>query len=83
MSVKVAVSLDEPLLERIDSAAKELDIPRSRLIARAADEYVARLESQLITEQLNRVYAEPPTPEEIEVQTMMREYRRRLIKEPW
>jgi metal-responsive CopG/Arc/MetJ family transcriptional regulator len=83
MSVKLAISLEEPLLERIDSAAKHLEIPRSRLIAQAADEYVARLESQLVTEQLNRVYADPPTPEEVEYQQQMREYHRRMHKEPW
>lgn len=83
MSVKVAVSLEEPLLERIDSAARELEMPRSRLIARAADEYVARLERRLITERLNRVYAEPPTPEEADALQQMKERRRRMVREPW
>ena len=56
-AVKTAISLDETLLERVDQLASELHVPRSRLLARAAEELLERYENRQMLSRLNRVHA--------------------------
>ena len=37
-AIKTAISLEEPLLQRIDKLARGLGLPRSRVLAQAAEE---------------------------------------------
>lgn len=67
MVIKAAVSLDENLLERIDRAARELRLSRSRLLARAAEQFLADHENRALVERLNRAYSVQPTAEEAEL----------------
>jgi len=82
-TVKTAVSLDGSLLERIDDLAEELELPRSRVIARAAEEFLKRRESRRLLEELNEVYADEPTPEEMELQRRMRALHREVVTGEW
>lgn len=82
-TVKTAVSLEGSLLERIDGLAEELDLPRSRVIARAAEEFLQRRETRRLLEELNEVYADEPTAEEIELRRRMRSKHRKLVAGQW
>ena len=82
-TVKTAVSLEGSLLERIDSLAEELDLPRSQVIARAAEDFLRRLESRRLLEELNEAYAGDPTPEEVELQRRMRALHREVVAGEW
>lgn len=82
-AIKTAVSLDERLLERIDRAAEELRLPRSRLLARAAEEFLVEYENQKLLEQLDRAYSDPPTAEEEELRRRHRRGHRRAVEDPW
>ena len=79
-SVKTAISLEPPLLDRIDSLARELEVSRSRLLSLAAEEYLRRHESERMLAALNRAYADPPTPEESRLRAVMRERQRRRVE---
>jgi metal-responsive CopG/Arc/MetJ family transcriptional regulator len=57
-SVKVAVSLPEPLFEQLESAAAQLDRPRSQVIASALQEYLRRRQVNDLRERINRAYAD-------------------------
>lgn len=64
--MKTAISLPDDLFAAMDALAKKLGIPRSRLVAEALAEYVARHRSGRITERLDALYgaerAEVPKP---------------------
>ncbi len=84
MTVKTAISLNRSLLARIDAAAVELSMSRSRFLARAAEELVRRLENRKLLAQINEAYADGPDAEERELQGEMWELQRRqLRKEDW
>ena len=53
-TVKTAISLPEPLFNRAESVAHELQISRSQLVAKAVDEFVKRYERQALIEAINR-----------------------------
>jgi len=53
--MKTAVSLPDGLYEEAEKTARSLGIPRSRLYARALQEFIERHRRELITERLNRV----------------------------
>jgi predicted transcriptional regulator len=82
--IKTAISLDEELLRRVDAVARELDEPRSRVLARAAEDFLRRLENQHLLESLNRAYSdEVPGPEEAAEKALRRERHRRLVEGEW
>src|SRR5918996_2611777 len=77
--VKTAISLPEPLFERADAFARQQNISRSQLFARAVEEFLRRHESQALLEALNRVYEDfSPTPEEKEVRRLMKQKQREM-----
>lgn len=82
-SVKTAISVDSGLLQRIDSAARELDLPRSRLLARAAEEFLQRLDDQRLVAALDRAYGADPGAEEAELRRQVRPRHRSLVEGEW
>ena len=83
MATKTAISLDESLLERIDQAARELRLPRSRLLARAAEDFLTQHESRKLLERLDRAYSDQPTAEEVGVRRGHRRRHRRAVEGSW
>src|SRR5258706_15306579 len=83
-TVKTAISLDQALFKETNRTARELRVPRSRVISIALEEFFRRRRSREMTEQLNRVYAGGPTKEERRVQeSAMAQLRERLKDEKW
>ncbi len=62
--MKTAVSVDDALMEQADKAARDLGLSRSALVAEALRVFLRQRRQALITEQLNRVYADEPSPAE-------------------
>lgn len=82
-SVKTAISLDADLLERIDAQARASDVPRSRLLAQAAEEYLRRRENERLLEQLNSVYGADGGEEEAALRRLWRPRHRRMAEGEW
>jgi metal-responsive CopG/Arc/MetJ family transcriptional regulator len=80
MTVKTAISLRPPLLNRIDASAKELGVSRSAFLAAAAEELIQKLENRKLLSQLDEAYADAPDQEERELQERMRDLQRRQIE---
>ena len=80
MTVKTAISLRPPLLNRIDSSAKELGLSRSAFLAAAAEELIQKLENRKLLRQLDEVYADAPDQEERELQERMRDLQCRQVE---
>ena len=80
-TIKTAISLPEPLFNRAESVARELQISRSQLVAKALDEFMKRFERQALIEAINRAYLdEPPTAEEKKLLQGIRENQRKLLE---
>jgi metal-responsive CopG/Arc/MetJ family transcriptional regulator len=81
--IKTAVSLQESLVERLDRLARELNISRSQLFSRAADEFLRRHETPTLLESINRALEGDPDPEEKARVRAMRNKHRRLVEGEW
>lgn len=82
-TIKTAISLDEPLLVRIDEAARALAVPRSRLLALAAEEFLERHDNARLLSQLNLAYSDEPTPDELRLRQAYRDKRRGRADGEW
>lgn len=84
MTVKTAISLDSSLLSRIDEAAGELSISRSRFLAKAAEDLVRKFENLKLLNEINEAYADGPDDEEQRQQKAVWDaQRRQLLEETW
>lgn len=54
--MKTAVSLPDSLFRKVDKAAAELGVARSRLFAMALEEFLRNRQQADVTERLNEVY---------------------------
>lgn len=82
-SVKTAISLDAPLLKQIDAVAAELHMPRSRLLAEAAKEFLLRHQNVKLLDALNKAHASGPTEEEIEHRRAWKRQHRQRVEGEW
>jgi len=73
--MKTAISLPDDLFAALDALAKKLGIPRSRLVAEALAEYVAKHRTRRITERLDAVYGAEPA----EVPGPIRKAQRKIV----
>ena len=74
--MKTAISLPDELFECVDALAKRLGLSRSRLVAEALAEYVAKHRRSRITERLDAVYGEEPA----QVPEPLRKAQRKALK---
>lgn len=59
--MKTAISLPDSLFERAERVAKQLQVNRSQLFARALEDYLDRNDPEAITAAFNAVYATEPS----------------------
>ena len=81
--VKTAISLQENLLQKIDSLARELDMSRSRLFALAAEEFLQRYQNQQLLETINAAYDDLPEPTDENLLQQRRYQHRQIIEGQW
>jgi metal-responsive CopG/Arc/MetJ family transcriptional regulator len=72
-SVKTAVSIRKSLFEEVESLARQMKVPRSRLFTLALEDYIQRLENRKLLMQIDAAYTEERDPAE---ETLRRQYRR-------
>ncbi len=70
--MKVAISLEDSLLEQADTAARELGLTRSEWIAVAVKDHFRQREQARITAQLNECHKDGPTPGERRIGSRMK-----------
>jgi metal-responsive CopG/Arc/MetJ family transcriptional regulator len=56
--MKVAVSIPDPIFAEVDALAKRLKLSRSKVYARALEDYVASHPPELTVEMINAAYEE-------------------------
>lgn len=79
-TVSIAVSLEKPLLERIDEVARELGVVRGEILARAVAEFVGRYENARLLARLNEGHGGEPSHEESTLARARRRAHRRLLR---
>lgn len=60
--MKTAISLPDPLFERVDAAAKGQGVSRSAFLARAAELYLEHLDDDSLVAQINAAVATAGDP---------------------
>jgi metal-responsive CopG/Arc/MetJ family transcriptional regulator len=78
--MKTAISLPDELFASADALAERLGVSRSQLFATALAEYLAKHQSQKVTDRLNAVYSTEPSTLD---PALHRAQRRSLGKESW
>ena len=78
--MKTAISLPDELFAAADALARKLGLTRSRLIAEALAEYVAKHRTSRVTQRLDAVYASEPA---VVPEPLRRAQRKVLKKSEW
>jgi metal-responsive CopG/Arc/MetJ family transcriptional regulator len=81
--MKTAISIDDRLLREADETAERLGLSRSRLFALAVGDFLRVQRQQELLIRLNRVYANGPDAEEMEIAKNIRSKFRPAEKEKW
>lgn len=81
--MKTAISLEDELLMKADRTARQMGISRSRLLSLALESYLRKRRNKETLDQLNRVYAGEPGPEERRIVAGMKRRFRSTIHESW
>ncbi|HMV99865.1 MAG TPA: CopG family transcriptional regulator [Acidobacteriota bacterium] len=79
-TVKTAFSISKTLLTATDEAARELNLPRSQVIALALEEFLCKHRNQQLLTQLNAAYGDDAFEEEHEVQTRLKPQFRAILE---
>ncbi len=82
-NVKTAISLQQPLFERVDALAQELQISRSRLFVLAVEAFLQRYQNRQLLEAINEAYGDLPDAEEQALRDRMRQQHRRMVEGQW
>ena len=78
--MKTAISLPDELFKAADALARKLGVTRSRLVAEALAEYVAKHRTSRVTERLDAVYG---TEAAVVPEPLRRAQRKVLGKSEW
>jgi metal-responsive CopG/Arc/MetJ family transcriptional regulator len=78
--MKTAISLPDELFASADALAERLGVSRSQLFATALAEYLAKHQTQKLTDRLNAVYGAEPSALD---PALRRAQRRTIGKEAW
>ena len=82
-NIKTAISIQQPLFEKVEALARDLQVPRSRVFVLAIEDFIRRQKNQHLLAKLNEVYQDGPTEEEQEQLLQMRASQRRLVEGEW
>jgi metal-responsive CopG/Arc/MetJ family transcriptional regulator len=72
--MKTAVSIPDDLFEEAEEIAREQRFSRSELFAVAVREYLERIKSQRLLDELNKAYSEPESSEDAVLRQRRKKY---------
>jgi len=82
-SVKTAVSIRKSLFEEVESLARKMKVPRSRLFTLALEDYIRRQENRKLLMQIDAAYTEERDPSEETLRRRYRRQHRRMVEGKW
>ena len=82
-NIKTAITIQQPLFEKVEALARDLQVPRSRVFVLAIEDFIRRQENQHLLAKLNEVYQDGLTDEEQEQLRQTRAAHRRAVEGEW
>ncbi|HMN30517.1 MAG TPA: hypothetical protein PKE45_20370 [Caldilineaceae bacterium] len=79
-NVKTAISIQEPLFQKVEQLATAMHVSRSRLFTLAIEQYIHNYEKQQMLERLNAGHAGGVEPEDRLLLDGIRRHQRRLFE---
>jgi len=79
--VKTAISLDENLFKKVNEAAHELHVSRSKFFTLAVLDFLKKQENKTLLAQLNEAYEDQPTKEENKILKSMRKSHKKMSEQ--
>lgn len=74
---KTAISIESSLLLETDKVAKELEIPRSKIVSDALIGYLDQYRNKKLLEKINSVYADDTDSEDIKAMEIIRSHQKK------
>jgi metal-responsive CopG/Arc/MetJ family transcriptional regulator len=81
--IKTAISLSDNIYEQMNSLAKQLDVPRSRLFAIAAEEFLQRYKKKDLIRKINEAVDNRCREEDKQWLAFAKQKRRQIIDKQW
>jgi hypothetical protein len=81
--MKTAISIDDGLLRDADTTARLMGLSRSRLFARAMEDFLKRQKHEEMLRQLNEVYSQGPDAQEKALLKRIKAKAGAAIRERW
>ncbi|HXO27444.1 MAG TPA: ribbon-helix-helix domain-containing protein [Thermoanaerobaculia bacterium] len=82
-SKKTAVTLGEATYARLDALAREMSVPRSRVLALAVEQLLERHDALSLTAAIDRAYRDLPSAAEKQWLGSARRKHRHLVENEW
>ena len=82
-NMKIAISIDDELLQQADETARHLGLSRSRFFATAVRDFLHRQQQEQMLMRLNEVYGNHPEPDEKRLLKAMKTKVARTLKDRW
>lgn len=79
-AIVTAIPLKQPLFERIQIVAREMELPQSDMIVLAVEQFLKQYEKQKVIDQLNAVYADDDQSDELELLNAYRGQVREMVE---
>jgi metal-responsive CopG/Arc/MetJ family transcriptional regulator len=77
--MKVAISIPDRVFEEAEVLARHLRVPRSRVYARAVEEFVEKHRGKTVREVLDAIYGK----ESVELDPVLTDLQARALRELW
>ncbi|HNW58328.1 MAG TPA: hypothetical protein PKI62_01465 [bacterium] len=81
-TAKTAISIQKPLLDKVDTLARDLSLSRSKIFALAVEAYFEQLQNRILLEQIDAAFSDPD-PGEQGYLAHMRRRQRHLLEDNW
>ena len=83
MAVRTAILLERELYRQMDRMARRMGVPRSRLFARAVEEFIDRQDGGQAVSQINKAYSRPESKGDAKVRRLVKTKFRKLVEGTW
>lgn len=82
-SVKIAISIEKPLFDQINSLADKMNMSRSRVFSLAAREFIQRHKNKDLLDAINTAYGDVTDEKESSLKEAMRSRHRNMVQDQW
>ena len=79
ISMKTAISIPDKIYEAAEKAAKRLGVSRSEFYVNAIEEYLSKNSDENLTEELNKIYSNPESLSQSELDPALRHMQKQSI----